>query len=197
MTTATNENILMMFEEINQKLDRTQLQIENIGKQPAKETIEIDNDELIGEIRQVKTFIEVSNKAQSERLSMLETVIRKEKRQFDFSPTSINTMLIVLGFMSIILGLTLWATSLKAEKEMCSDNDLKYRYFQMLGHATQEELATMDTIFYFHRNQQKIKELRKQVEVFEVNVKQRAKLIEQEERLKKEKEALELKINSK
>ncbi len=197
MATTDNENILMMFEEINQKLDKTHLQIEKIGKQPSNETIEIDNDELIDEIRQVKTFIEVLNNEQSDRLSKLETVLRKEKRRIDFSPTSINTMLIVLGFMVIILGLTLWVTSLKVEKEMYSDNDLKYRYFLMIGHATQEEMATLDTIFYFHRNNKKIKELRKQVETFEYNVKQRAKIIEQEERLKREREELNMKIEHK
>ena len=197
MATTDNENILMMFEEINQKLDKTHLQIEKIGKQPSNETIEIDNDELIDEIRQVKTFIEVLNNEQSDRLSKLETVLRKEKRRIDFSPTSINTMLIVLGFMAIILGLTLWVTSLKVEKEMYSDNDLKYRYFLMIGHATQEEMATMDTIFYFHRNNRKIKELRKQVEIFEKNVKQRARIIEQEERLKREREELNMKIEHK
>ena len=197
MATTDNENILMMFEEINQKLDKTHLQIEKIWKQPSNETIEIDNDELIDEIRQVKTFIEVLNNEQSDRLSKLETVLRKEKRRIDFSPTSINTMLIVLGFMVIILGLTLWVTSLKVEKEMYSDNDLKYRYFLMIGHATQEEMATLDTIFYFHRNNKKIKELRKQVETFEYNVKQRVKIIEQEERLKREREELNMKIEHK
>ena len=77
---------------------------------------------------------------------------------------------------------------------MYSDNDLKYRYFLMIGHATQEEMATLDTIFHFHRNNKKIKELRKQVEIFEDNVKQRARIIEQEEKLKKEKEKLERSI---
>ncbi|SRR5690554_4344939 len=197
MATTDNENILMMFEEINQKLDKTHLQIEKIGKQPSNETIEIDNDELIDEIRQVKTFIEVLNNEQSDRLSKLETVLRKEKRRIDFSPTSINTMLIVLGFMVIILGLTLWVTSLKVEKEMYSDNDLKYRHFLMIGHATQEDMSTMDTIFYFHRNNKKIKELRKQVEIFEYNIKQRARIIEQEERLKREREELNMKIEHK
>jgi len=197
MNTTDNDNILMMFEEINQKLDKTHLQIEKIGKEQSKEIIEINNDELIDEIRQVKTFIEVSTNEQSERLNEMETIIRKEKKRFDFSPTSINTMLIVLGFMVIILGLTLWVTSLKVEKEMYSDNDLKYRYFLMIGHATQEEMATLDTIFYFHRNNKKIKELRKQVETFEYNVKQRVKIIEQEERLKRERKILENNIVNK
>ena len=55
-------------------------------------------------------------------------------------------------------------------------------------------MATMDTIFYFHRNNKKIKELRKQVEIFEENVKQRARIIEQEEKLRKEKEKIDNKI---
>lgn len=197
MNTTDNDNILMMFEEINQKLDKTHLQIEKIGKQPSTETIEIANNELIAEIRQVKTVIGVLNNEQSKRLNELETVLRKEKRRIDFSPTSINTMLIVLGFMVVILGLTLWTTSLKAEKELYSDNDLKYRYIQMIGHATQEDMSTMDTIFYFHRNNRKIKELRKQVEIFEEKVKQRARIIEQEEKLQREKDELNMKIERK
>ena len=197
MATTDNDNILMMFEEINQKLDKTNLQIEKIGKEQSKGIIEINNDELIDEIRQVKTFIEGSNNKQSELLNEMEIIIRNEKRRIDFSPTSINTMLIVLGFMAIILGLTLWGTSLKAEKELYSDNDLKYRYIQMIGHATKEEMATMDTIFYFHRNNRKIKELRKQVEIFEENVKQRARILEQEEMLKREIEELDEKLHSK
>ncbi|MDD4761298.1 MAG: hypothetical protein PHU66_10885 [Bacteroidaceae bacterium] len=76
-----------------------------------------------------------------------------------------------------------------------SDNDLKYRYFQMIGHATHEEMATMDTIFYFHRNNKEIKELPKQVEIFEYNVKQRARIIEQEERLKREKAKLDRQLS--
>lgn len=99
--------------------------------------------------------------------------------------------------MAIILGLTLWVTSLKVEKEMYSDNDLKYRYIQMIGHATQEEMVTLDTVFYFNRNNKKIKELRKEVEIFEENVKQRARIIEQEERLKREREELNMKIEHK
>lgn len=61
----------------------------------------------------------------------------------------------------------------------------------MLGHATREDLTTIDTIFYFNRNSKGIKTLRKQVETFEKNVEERARIIEREERLKREKEKLE------
>ena len=176
MATTDNENILMMFEEINQKLDKTHLQIEKIGKQPSKEIIEINNDELIAEIRQVKTVIGVLNNEQFDRLSKLETVLRKEKRRIDFSPTSINTMLIVLGFMVIILGLTLWATSLKAEKELYSDNDLKYRYIQMHREITPAGVIYLDSIFENRRDSVRI--IRKQVELYEKAVIEKAKKLE-------------------
>ena len=65
----------------------------------------------------------------------------------------------------------------------------------MQGKADSEDFAILDSVFYFDRNSKKIKELHKQVEVFEENVKQRAKIIEQEEKLKKEKEGIEKKLN--
>lgn len=61
----------------------------------------------------------------------------------------------------------------------------------MMGHATDEELATLDIIFYFSRNTKNIKSLRKQVETFEKNVEERARIIEREEKLKREKERIE------
>lgn len=65
----------------------------------------------------------------------------------------------------------------------------------MQGKAESEDLAILDSVFYFNRNSKKIKELRKQVEAFEENVKQRARIIEQEERLKREKDRIEKKLN--
>ncbi len=65
-------------------------------------------------------------------------------------------MVFFFSLMAIILALSAWNYSLKNQMSALSDNDLKYRYFQMIGPATREEIATMDTIFYFHRNNRKI-----------------------------------------
>lgn len=73
------------------------------------------------------------------------------------------------------------------------DNDLKYRYVQMQGEITPTGLIKLDSIFDNKRDSVKI--IRKYVEAFEENVKQRAKLIEQEERLKAKKERLEEESN--
>lgn len=76
------------------------------------------------------------------------------------------------------------------------DNDMKYRYIRMQGKVTSEDFSIFDSLFYFNRDGKKIKELRKYVEAFEENVKQRARIIEQEERLKAEKERLEKESNT-
>lgn len=183
MTTTANDNILMMFEEINQKLDDNARQLERIEK---KEPEKSDND-----FSEFTTVFDNFQHNQSEKLAVIESLIRKEKRIIEFTPTSTFGMASFFSLSAITLALAIWVNSLKDQISTLSDNDLKYRYIQMTGNATADDLATMDTLFYFNRNSRKIRELRKQVEVFEENVKQRAKLIEQEERLKREREILE------
>ena len=46
MTTTSNENILMMFEEINQKLDKANRQIEKIGQSQPEVSDNNENLEL-------------------------------------------------------------------------------------------------------------------------------------------------------
>ena len=184
MTTTSNENILMMFEEINQKLDDNARQLERIGQKEPEENDDNDFSEFT-------TVFDNFQHNQSEKLAVIESLIRKEKRKIEFTPTSTFGMASFFSLSAITLALAIWVNSLKDQISTLSDNDLKYRYIQMTGNATADDLATMDTLFYFNRNSRKIRELRKQVEVFEENVKQRAKLIEQEERLKREREILE------
>ena len=184
MTTTNNENILMMFEEINQKLDDNARQLERIGQKEPEENDDNDFSEFT-------TVFDNFQHNQSEKLAVIESLIRKEKRKIEFTPTSTFGMASFFSLSAITLALAIWVNSLKDQISTLSDNDLKYRYIQMTGNATADDLATMDTLFYFNRNSRKIRELRKQVEVFEENVKQRAKLIEQEERLKREREILE------
>lgn len=187
MTTTSNENILMMFEEINQNLNKTNRQIEKIGqKQP-----EGSNQNSISEL---KSAIDNFHENQSEKLKAIENAIRTEKRKIEFTPTSTFGIAFFLSMMSALLAMAVWNNSLRTQNAMLSDNDLKFRYIQMQGNATANDFAELDTLFYFNRNSKKIKVLRKQVETFEENIRQRARILEQEERLKKDKELLEKKI---
>ena len=190
MTTTDNDNILMMFEEINQKLDRTNQQIEKIGQKQPEET---DNEQ----ISELKSTMERVYESQSEKLHAIENAIRTEKRKIEFTPTSTFGMAFFFSMMFMLLAMTVWNNSLRNQNATLSDNDLKFRYIQMIGHATDEELSAIDTVFYFNRNSKGIKTLRKQVETFEKNVEERAKIMEREERLKREKEKIESQLKYK
>lgn len=88
------------------------------------------------------------------------------------------------------VGIIRWET----KNATLSDNDLKFRYIQMQGNATDKDFTELDSVFHFNRNSKKIKALRTQVEAFEENVRQRARILEQEERLKRERSVIEKKL---
>ncbi len=190
MTTTSNENILMMFEEINQKLDRANRQIEKIGQNQPEVS---DNDE----ISEVKSAIENLYDNQSQRLHAIENTIRTEKRKIEFTPTSTFGMAFLFSLMFFLLAMAVWNNSLRTQNASLSDNDLKFRYIQMQGNASAKDFNELDSVFHFNRNSRKIKALRTQVEAFEENVRQRARILEQEERLKRKKEIIEQNISFK
>ena len=190
MATTDNDNILMMFEEINQKLDRANQQIEKIGQKQPEETNSNDISEL-------KSKMETVYESQFERLHAIENAIRTEKCKIEFTSTSTFGMAFFFSLMAIILVMAVWNNSLRNQNATLSDNDLKFRYIQMQGNATANDFAELDSVFYFNRNSKKIKALRTQVEAFEENVEERAKLIEREERLKRERVKLENEFLSK
>ena len=49
-----------------------------------------------------------------------------------------------------------------------SDNDLKYRYIKMIGGIKAEELSKLEDTFYYDKDKELIKEIRKEVEKFEM-----------------------------
>ena len=54
------------------------------------------------------------------------------------------------------------------ELTRASDNDLKYRYIKMIGGINAEELSNLEDVFHFHKDKELIREIRKQVEEFEM-----------------------------
>lgn len=173
MTTNNSYNILMMFEEINQKLNRTHLQIEKIAQKQSEKANK-------NEISELKSVLENHIESQSKKLNQIGTLIQKEKRKIEFTLTSTFGMAFFFSLMMIVLTLSAWTYSLKNQNATLSDDDLKFRYIQMIGHATDKDFAELDTLNYFDRNSKKIKELRKQVEMFERNVREWARILERE-----------------
>lgn len=194
MATKEEQNILMMFEEIAEKLDKNTVHLEKIA-QKQSEVNTSSNNTTSEEISELKSFFVIFQEEQFEKLDEVESLIRSEKRKIEFTLASMPGLYILFSLATVLVTLSFWIYSLKTQVNDFSDNDLKYRFIQMQRKADSEDFAILDSVFYFDRNSKKIKGLRKQVEAFEENVKQRARIIEQEEKLKKEKDRIEKKLN--
>ena len=59
------------------------------------------------------------------------------------------------------------------------DDALKYRYIKMKGDASAEQIATLEDIFELNRDNQKIEQMREDVEIYEEAVRKQAALAEQ------------------
>ena len=59
------------------------------------------------------------------------------------------------------------------------DDALKYRYIKMKGDASAEQIATLEDIFELNRDDQKIEQMREDVETYEEAVRKQAVLAEQ------------------
>ena len=70
------------------------------------------------------------------------------------------------------------------------DNDLKYRYIKMKSDASAEQIAILEDIFELNRDNQKIEQMREDVETYEEAVRKQAAK-EQESKTKSIKEKQE------
>ena len=74
------------------------------------------------------------------------------------------------------------------------DNDLKYRYIKMKGEATPDRIAELEEIFELHRDNAKIRQIKRDVEEYERTIQRKVQL-EEQARLK-EQEANRLNENA-
>jgi len=76
------------------------------------------------------------------------------------------------------------------------DNDLKYRYIKMKGEALPDRIAELEEIFELHRDNTKIREMKRDVEEYEQTIRRKVQLEEQARRKEREAEQLNTKANS-
>lgn len=74
------------------------------------------------------------------------------------------------------------------------DNDLKYRYIKMKGEAKPDRIAELEEIFELHRDNAKIRRMKRDVEEYERTIRQKI-ILEEQARLK-EREAERLNENA-
>ena len=100
----------------------------------------------------------------------------------------------MIGMMSaIVLLCTMLYWTVKPNYDRI-DNDLKYRYIKMKGEATSDRIAELEEIFELHRDNAKIREMKRDVEEYEQTVKRKVQLEEQAKL--KEREANRLNENA-
>ena len=100
----------------------------------------------------------------------------------------------MIGMMSaIVLLCTMLYWTAKPNYDRI-DNDLKYRYIKMKGEATPERIAELEEIFELHRDNAKIREMKRDVEEYERTIRRKVQLEEQARR--KEREANRLQENA-
>ena len=74
------------------------------------------------------------------------------------------------------MGLFTWIIISEKPNQDRFNNDLKYRYIKMRGDASAERIATLEDIFELNRDEQKIEQMREDVENYEETVRKQAPL---------------------
>lgn len=124
--------------------------------------------------------------------------IQRHVHGFDYKTVRIAVVFTVLVAMILVFFFTV--RNLKRDISGFMDNDLKYRYIQMQGEASPDDILMLREVFDYGRDASAVKEIRQKVEHYERLIKEqaereaRAKLnTEQAERLKIEAESIRIK----
>lgn len=94
MNTTDNGNILLMFEEINQKLERVGQWIDKIEQSQSANNADTNQD-LINEISQLKSELDVFYQVHNENMNELKNRNRPAKGEIEFTITSMPSLIII------------------------------------------------------------------------------------------------------
>ncbi len=96
----------------------------------------------------------------------------------------------MIGMMAtIVLLCTMLYWTIKPNYDRI-DNDLKYRYIKMKGEALPDRIAELEEIFELHRDNAKIREMKRDVEEYERTIQRKVQLEEQARLKEREAEKL-------
>ena len=184
-----------MFEEIKKRLSTIEKEMgnDNTNQKPKEDSPKQEERQkfvsartFLNEIQRIietsfqKDFAKTNSKIQStktvitNRIKQLETSIEslkcfpKKKKKIiavdSFKTWKIGSiMILVLQFINI--------GGLMIQNSRLADNDLKYRYINSLQGIDSKGLRNMETVFHIKCDKEFIKDIRKAVETYELNVK--------------------------
>ena len=138
--------------------------------------------EILNSLNEIKTSQEQKTDEVKTLVQKLKTTIEDGVHNFKHHRIGFETPFvfwtIVIETM-LILGLFTWIIISEKPNQDRIDNDLKYRYIKMKGDASAEQIATLEEIFELNRDNQKIEQMREDVETYEEAVRKQAALAEQ------------------
>lgn len=118
------------------------------------------------------------------------------QHRISFAIESKGVFWAMIGMMSaIVLLCTMLYWTIKPNYDRI-DNDLKYRYIKMKGEATPDRIAELEELFELHRDNAKIREMKRDVEEYERTIQCKVQLEEQARCKEQEAEHLTNKANS-
>lgn len=138
--------------------------------------------EILNSLNEIKTSQEQKTDEVKTLVQKLKTTIEDGVHNFKHHRIGFETPFvfwtIVIETM-LILGLFTWIIISEKPNQDRIDNELKYRYIKMKGDASAEQIATLEDIFELNRDNQKIEQMREDVETYEEAVRKQAALAEQ------------------
>ena len=154
-TNKLAEFVVNEFSKINKRMDGISEQ-----EQPDFEGVKQQLAEAIDKIDEIKVKHNIDEKRHSFALYTKESWI-------------------LLSIIVILMAAGVSAVYHLSRPNVQRDDALKYRYIKMKGDASAELIATLEDIFELNRDNQKIEQMREDVETYEEAVRKQAALAEQ------------------
>lgn len=140
------------------------------------------SNEILNSLVEIKTIQEQKSDEVKTLVQKLKTTIEDGVHNFKRHRIGFETPFVCWTIVietALILGLFTWIIISEKPNQDRIDNDLKYRYIKMKGDASAEQIATLEDIFELNRDNQKIEQMREDVETYEEAVRKQAALAEQ------------------
>lgn len=138
--------------------------------------------EVLNSLNEIKANQEQKTNEVKTLVQKLKTTIEEGVHNFKHHRIDFETPFVfwtILIETALIFGLFTWIIISEKPNQREEDNDLKYRYIKMKGDASAEQIATLEDIFELNRDNQKIEQMREDVETYEEAVRKQAALAEQ------------------
>ena len=144
------------------------------------------------ELPDLSAITAISDKLDRTIEQVSKPISTEHRHVFSFASSKTFMGVMVLGVMCI---LSLFTVIYKQkEADSLKDNDLKYRYIQMVGEASPSLMTNLDSIFEYKYDSVKV--IRKEVVSYEKAVIERAKILERAKMMERAAERLRKDIDN-